>query len=873
MIISQSVKHLQSNIYSSSVAEGFKRVNYDLSNKNEIRSFIIDSSQNITSPIIFKDEYRKSENFISADHTTLDFDDGFSTIEIQNELNKLQKDLTIITIPSRSYNISKDDKPACERFHVTVLFNRTITDEVEYKMVTKYLIEQLSNIKIDKAVKDSGRMIFPSFYSSQLIRQDVLDIIEEEIDIQVYSISTYNIITLDVDNIIEIVKQRQLNDSKTFETKEVNIDLTDENEKVKLESAIEFLKSQTLDHTERWYISCCINRDLGYEQMKNIITSLDNSPGNIRIFNELKNNSKKYNENGLDKFYGFCYKKGWKYNTIEYNDDLMDLPIIQEELQKIEQYKKNIQESNIKLKNLESVSNKTSVITQQIKNIKDEIKQNENEIIDSEKRINRSKKLELNKRSLDDVKRSIDNNKREYTLYKTNIIYKNDNYMEFFNSFCGMDNNSKIIVQFSKEIKILSKKDAQTQFSDIKYTWIEGDKKRTMLAFDKWLEGDINTPLRKGVELVCKPNYIAKDNEINTFNQTYTISPNYNIDESVIEIFDNYILNVLCRGNREYANVLWRYNANVIQYNKCEISPQFIGDQGTGKTLNYTILASMLGEDHCISITNSDLIVGQFNSLLLNKTLVLFDEVSEIKSKSASNMLKSLINGDRIAINPKGSHGFIIDNNISFMFASNDDYITRLDKSDRRYFVLETDPKYSEKINGKDNPLNREMFNPIFKIIGSRRNGWKRDDEKLGMLLAYLLQIEVGNLVDDLPNTTKKEEIKQNSLSEFEQWMVSIYKNDGIIYDSRGDLNIDLINCKYQIRAKDGYGMFSRVFTSMKLLDLYNKQAHHKLNAISFGRQINRFSKKIKIEDQWCNSIDLNMIKQNIGINIDLINI
>lgn len=108
------------------------------------------------SPILFRNSYRKQDNFNSADLLVLDFDSGDRSIERAKEFfQALGYQFVIGT--TRNHQVLKDGKIA-DRYRVLIPTSLTITDSECFRAnMTKFI----STFGADNACKDGGRMYYP----------------------------------------------------------------------------------------------------------------------------------------------------------------------------------------------------------------------------------------------------------------------------------------------------------------------------------------------------------------------------------------------------------------------------------------------------------------------------------------------------------------------------------------------------------------------------------------------------------------------------------------------------------------------------------------------------------------------------------------
>lgn len=102
---------------------------------------------------LFKDNYRKAENFYHADVIGLDVDDGLSL----EDAKKCFREYQHIIIPSKSHGLSKNGKIA-DRFRVVLPLSQTITKKEIYSATWESLFQRFPFI--DKAAKDCSRFYY-----------------------------------------------------------------------------------------------------------------------------------------------------------------------------------------------------------------------------------------------------------------------------------------------------------------------------------------------------------------------------------------------------------------------------------------------------------------------------------------------------------------------------------------------------------------------------------------------------------------------------------------------------------------------------------------------------------------------------------------
>lgn len=126
----------------------------EIKSLNEMQHFI---THNVWSPIVWKGGQRKGVHFLYSDFLALDFDDGKWTIADAVEwLNEAEFSYVIGT--TKSHQIAKGDKPACDRFRVLIPWHERITDSKTYYQNAQRITKM---VPCDEKCKDTGRLFFP----------------------------------------------------------------------------------------------------------------------------------------------------------------------------------------------------------------------------------------------------------------------------------------------------------------------------------------------------------------------------------------------------------------------------------------------------------------------------------------------------------------------------------------------------------------------------------------------------------------------------------------------------------------------------------------------------------------------------------------
>ena len=138
-------------------------------------------------------------------------------------------------------------------------------------------------------------------------------------------------------------------------------------------------------------------------------------------------------------------------------------------------------------------------------------------------------------------------------------------------------------------------------------------------------------------------------------------------------------------------SILLSYMAAVVQYqgSKFRWAPVLQGIEGNGKSTIGNIVSYCVGADYVHKVNVKD-INSDFNAWILNKILVVADEMEESSHKNVMNSLKELVTEPRISIQAKGRDQATGDNRANFIFCMNNRTAVKKHRTDRRFAIFYT---------------------------------------------------------------------------------------------------------------------------------------------------------------------------------------
>ena len=175
--------------------------------------------------------------------------------------------------------------------------------------------------------------------------------------------------------------------------------------------------------------------------------------------------------------------------------------------------------------------------------------------------------------------------------------------------------------------------------------------------------------------------------------------------------------------------ILISYMAACVQHKgvKFQWSPLLQGCEGNGKSLFTRILSYAVGHRYTHVANASDL-DSKFNGWLMNKLLVIIEEIFTSDKRDTAEIMKPYITNDRVEIQNKGVDQYTGDNRANFFMCSNHKDSVIKNRNDRRYCIMYmaqqdfTDMVHCGWLTSSGNPTN--YFKDIYNWL--RAGGYAR---------------------------------------------------------------------------------------------------------------------------------------------------
>ena len=217
-----------------------------------------------------------------------------------------------------------------------------------------------------------------------------------------------------------------------------------------------------------------------------------------------------------------------------------------------------------------------------------------------------------------------------------------------------------------------------------------------------------------------------------------------------------HLLSIVCAGNKELFKYVMNWCAALIQQpgRHANTSLVLMGDHGVGKGhfADRMIGRLFYPQQYC-HLTSSAQLTGRFNEHLSGKAFIFADEATWGGDPRAAGVLKALITEDTIQIERKFLPQVGEKSSLHIIIASNSDFPVRIEKTDRRFTILEV---------GEGRRQDLKYFGELHDEL---------DNGGLEAFMYDLTKWEVDWEMTRRPMMTKgKEELALKALSPTESW-------------------------------------------------------------------------------------------------------
>jgi hypothetical protein len=343
----------------------------------------------------------------------------------------------------------------------------------------------------------------------------------------------------------------------------------------------------------------------------------------------------------------------------------------------------------------------------------------------------------------------------------------------------------------------------KTKMFDI---WNKSLEKRKAKAID-YIPYSINKP-------------IIDENTLNIFSgfKSKIREDRADLDYSKISPILNHIKEVWCDNKDNIYEYVINWLAQLFQYPEKKLGICLVlksDRQGAGKSMIVDFIQDfVLGEDYCRTVSNIDRIFERFNGMSERVLLTCCEEIgSRGGMYKMSDQLKELITGTKKTVEKKYMEASQMRDYQRYIFCSNNDWIVRVEESDRRFMCLEVSNIYVGNSEYFKNLVNN-CFNP----------------ECGELFLNYMLKKDLSNVdLRNIPMTEWKRSLMSKNLDIVLQSLIKYVSKQGDEDETRHHI-------------KDIYEYYEKIDTKKiyKSMQSYNNQLKKYLDGIECKKDVKK---------------------------------
>jgi len=213
-----------------------------------------------------------------------------------------------------------------------------------------------------------------------------------------------------------------------------------------------------------------------------------------------------------------------------------------------------------------------------------------------------------------------------------------------------------------------------------------------------------------------------------------------------LKFFLDFVKEVICKNDEAIVDWVLSYFAHVVQspWELERSSIVLFGPEGIGKSFFVKTIGLLL-EGYYLSTDKADSVVGNFNSILVDKLLINLNEAVFSGSSKENEAIKAKITEETLTINRKMLPEETVNNYARVIITTNQEVPVRAHEGNRRYLILGVSDKYKGDTT-------------YWKVYKRQMD----DPEFAPALMAYLGDYDYSKVALDLPPMTadKAEVIK-----------------------------------------------------------------------------------------------------------------
>lgn len=256
--------------------------------------------------------------------------------------------------------------------------------------------------------------------------------------------------------------------------------------------------------------------------------------------------------------------------------------------------------------------------------------------------------------------------------------------------------------------------------------------------------------------LVFRPNGNVPSDTLNLWTG-WDVRPDAAADCSLII---NYILDVVAAGNKEHAEYIFSWLADIIQNpgKKPGVALVLKGKKGVGKDTLAEIMKMIIGRQHCAHVPATERLTGRFNSAFATAIFIHVEEAIWGGQRESKGVVQSLITSPEMPLERKNVDTVQVDSFCRLLFTTNESWAVPATADERRYAVFEVSSCHRN---------DRKYFGPLYH---------QTENGGLNGFLAFLENWETpeGVEIRNPPQTKGLMEQKLSGLRGTDRWWYEV---------------------------------------------------------------------------------------------------
>jgi hypothetical protein len=153
----------------------------------------------------------------------------------------------------------------------------------------------------------------------------------------------------------------------------------------------------------------------------------------------------------------------------------------------------------------------------------------------------------------------------------------------------------------------------------------------------------------------------------------------------------DHMLNIVADGDQAKCDFMLDWLADILQNptRKPGVSSVLRGRQGCGKTVVPAIARKIIGPKNVLTVNEKDRMLGRFNSSVMNKILLVGEEMLFAGDRATTDKLKHLITGQTLPVEFKFGDAIEIESYHRLLLTSNHEQVFQAAGEERRFVIYD----------------------------------------------------------------------------------------------------------------------------------------------------------------------------------------